>query len=209
MNDFMQAVEQVVRQQENFLMVGRRWDLDIDGHLDFKEGWEDRLQELVNQNGKLHPETGIDYFVFPRGFWGDIPPFAIGRTSWDNWLVFRARTFKAPLVDASSSVIAVHQNHDYSYSGGNKESILRGPEAQRNRNLLGGFDYSFNIFDATYVINHNKIIKPKDIWHIWRYFNRLPLLFPLPGRINPMLIKVGRFSHHLWLRLRSSQVGNC
>jgi len=27
----------------------------------------------------------IDYFVYPKGIMGDIPPFAVGRPGWDIW----------------------------------------------------------------------------------------------------------------------------
>ena len=209
MNDLMEAVKQVARQQKRFLMVGRRWDLDIENNLCFGKHWEEKLHAMVKQSGKLHSETGIDYFIFPKGLWDDIPPFAIGRFSWDNWLVYRARALKVALIDASSSVIAVHQNHDYHHSGVDKKSIFKGPEAILNRKLLGGDDYSFNVFDATHVLIKNNIKKPVDIWHIWRYLNKLPFLFPFPELVKPLLIKVSRFSHQQWLRFKASYAGNC
>ena len=64
-------------------------------------------------NGTLHDFSGIDYFVYPRGMFGEIPQFALGRWYWDNWLVYRARRLGGALIDASACVMAIHQNHDY------------------------------------------------------------------------------------------------
>ena len=86
MSDFSQAVRRV-QELGSYLMVGRRWDVDIREPIDFSHpDWESRLRSLVRERGTLHSVMGIDYFVFNSGLWGDtIPPFAIGRTAWDNW----------------------------------------------------------------------------------------------------------------------------
>src|SRR5262250_2654277 len=76
MSDFCQTVDRVVRWKTSFLLVGQRWDADIRESLDFLVGWESGLRVLLGSQGALHPSTGMDYFVFPRGMWGDIPPFA-------------------------------------------------------------------------------------------------------------------------------------
>src|SRR5437879_7577786 len=83
MSDLLPAVQLVIREKPRSLMVGRRWDLDLKETLDFKTDWEQWLRSLVDLRGKIHAHTGIDYFVFPKGLWGEIPPFAIGRSVWD------------------------------------------------------------------------------------------------------------------------------
>ena len=60
----------------------------------------------------LHPKTGIDYFVFPKLYLTKFD-FAIGRTSWDNWLVYNARLNKHPVINGTQSIDIIHQNHDY------------------------------------------------------------------------------------------------
>ena len=136
MSDFMPAIERIKRRKKRFLMVGQRWDLDMQESLVFDPDWEKRLRTKVRKYGQLHPITGMDYFVFPRGLWGEIPPFAIGRTAWDNWLVYRARNRKAAVVDATPVVTAVHQNHDWSHIAGGRLAAWTGVEAQRNRTLM-------------------------------------------------------------------------
>jgi len=64
---------------------------------------------------------GLDYFIFPCGLFRDIPPFAVGRPAWDNWLVYKARSLGLPVIDATKMVTAIHQNHAYSHHPMGKE----------------------------------------------------------------------------------------
>jgi len=157
MGDFMRAVECVARLRRRFLLVGRRWDLDVKECLTFESGWEERLRARAQQEGRLYPPKGIDYFVFPRGLWGAIPPFALGRTAWDNWLLFRARKMGACLIDATPVVMAIHQNHGYSAG---EKWVWKGPEAQRNRELTGGPQCWWTLQDAT----HRLTLKGIELW---------------------------------------------
>lgn len=117
LGDFLTAIQHI--QFRRFLMVGQRWDVDLNRALDFTWlDWETDLRRRVAEQAVLHPTTGIDYFVFMSGLWGDILPFAIGRTAWDNWLIYRARARGAAVIDATQVVTAIHQNHDYTHVPG-------------------------------------------------------------------------------------------
>ena len=136
MDDFAEAIEKVGKKFEQFLMIGRRWDFDISEGIKFDtEGWQQQLRQQVFRDGFYHEPTGIDYFAFRKGLWGDIPPFAIGRTAWDNWLVDTAVTSQYPVVDASQGVMIIHQNHDFSHISGGKEAASFKVEERRNREL--------------------------------------------------------------------------
>ncbi|MEM3485716.1 MAG: hypothetical protein QXI12_08850, partial [Candidatus Methanomethyliaceae archaeon] len=114
MSDLMAAVRRIPFRR--FLMAGRRWDVDLTQPWSFENpDWEIRLREYVYHYGRLHDPAGIDYFVFPRGLWKTIPPFAIGRTIWDNWLIYGARARGAAVVDATQATMVVHQNHNYTH----------------------------------------------------------------------------------------------
>jgi hypothetical protein len=114
MNTFLPAVKSVSSRMPKFLMIGQRWDVDIKELLNFtSDSWETDLQRLRARSGRLRPEGAIDYFVFPRGMYSEIPPLAIGRLRWDNWLVWRARSKFFPIVDATAAVTIIHQAHDY------------------------------------------------------------------------------------------------
>ncbi|MDW8087900.1 MAG: hypothetical protein RMJ45_07950 [Candidatus Calescibacterium sp.] len=143
MSDFIQAVSFVsklkrpeffIKFRRVFLIAGQRYDLDIDDAINFDDAdWEIKLKSAVKEKGKIHPPYGSDYFVFPRGMFRDIPDFAIGRPGWDNWLIYKARAEKIPVVDATDVIIAVHQNHDYSHAPGG--DIWKGKEFDYNLSL--------------------------------------------------------------------------
>jgi len=44
--------------------------------------------------------------VFSKDLTDGLLPFTIGRTVWDNWLIWHARDMKLPVVDASLAVMA-------------------------------------------------------------------------------------------------------
>jgi len=153
MSGFHQAVKHVMRHKRRFLMVGQRTDFNQTTAIDFTlPSWKADLCSRVNEIGSLHRPTGIDYFVYRRGMWGTIPPFAIGRFSWDNWLIYRALELKIPVVDATNRVLAIHQNHDYSHAKNGSKGARRGPEARENFRLAGGMEKSFTIWDSTHIL---------------------------------------------------------
>jgi hypothetical protein len=93
---------------------------------------ETRLRELVSRQNLGSSVGAMDYFVFPRGLYSSVPPFAIGRGVWDNWLLWKAVSAKVPLIDASEEVFIVHQNHPQSMV-----AVYGGDEGRRNRELAG------------------------------------------------------------------------
>ena len=150
-SDFVEAVHRVHQQLKSFLIVGQRWDLDVREPLHFTGDWEEDLRGRIGTEGQLHPPTGMDYFVFTRGIWGDIPPFAVGRTVWDNWLVYGARVRDVPVIDATQSITCIHQNHDYSHIP-NGTGAWEGPEARANLALARGWDHVFTVEDANWIL---------------------------------------------------------
>jgi hypothetical protein len=166
LSDFLPAISRVTKKP--FLIAGQRWDIDIQELLNFTSpDWETQLRTLVKNQGKLHPKTGIDYFVFPRGLYENMPPFAIGRGLWDNWLLYRARALKAPLIDASEVIMAVHQDHDYSHHPGGADGVWRGPEMKRNTELAGGIEHAFSLEYATRLLTLQGLkrpLKPRDMY---------------------------------------------
>ncbi len=143
MDNFTEAIGNVARRFSQFLMVGRRWDIDISQEIDFgAEDWQQRLMDRAGREGAYHAPTGIDYFAFKKGLWPEIPPLALGRNVWDNWLVREALLAGRPVIDASSKVTIIHQNHDFSHVPGGKKARSFDIEVRRNLELAGN-DTSF------------------------------------------------------------------
>jgi hypothetical protein len=157
LEDFATAVERLAGRGRPFVMAGRRWDLDVLEELDFSDGWDSRLRARARQSGTLHPPSGSDYFVFPRGLLSELPPFALGRAGWDNWFISHARALEVPLVDASRVATVIHQNHDYSHLAGGVETAWKGADAARNAELAGaGVDYV--LWDASHVLGRGLLV---------------------------------------------------
>jgi len=151
MSDVIKAIERVREKKKTFLMVGRRWNIDLGQPLDFSQpDWQERLRAFVLKRGKPTAPEWVDYFVFPRGFYRDLRPLALGRAGFDNWLLWKSRSLGGSVIDASEEVMAVHQKHDYSHHPQGKEGVWHGIEAKRNYELLDGWHHCFTLSDATY-----------------------------------------------------------
>ncbi len=159
MSDLLRAARSVSEQARDFLLVGRRWNLDVTGLLDFSGDWESRLRLDVAQRGQCFSPWGIDYFVFPRHLYTATPDFTIGRVAWDNWMIYHARTTFSLAVDASRDVLAVHQNHDYSHI---PEKTLRGTEAAKaNLAKAGGRRCIYNTLDTNRELVEGRLRLPR------------------------------------------------
>lgn len=151
MPDFVYATRQVASLAEEFLFLGRRYDLEVKEELDFSPGWDERLRAEVEMNGTLHGPVGSDYFLVPRDLLRDMPEFAIGRSGWDNWTIYHAVKSGWQVVDVTRSAMIVHQNHDYSHLPGNKPPYDL-PETKKNISIAGGMKSMYTILEANKIL---------------------------------------------------------
>jgi hypothetical protein len=160
MSDIVRAARTVSEQAKDFLFVGQRWNLDLPDPFDFSGDWESRLRLETARRGEFYSPWGIDYFVFPRHLYTQVPNFTIGRPAWDNWMVYRARKSFGMAIDATRDVLAVHQNHDYSHLPGNKPPY--GSEVARsNLAKAGGRKCVYNILDTNRELVNGRIRRPQ------------------------------------------------
>jgi hypothetical protein len=162
MSDFLEAARRSRLQRDKFVLLSRRWDMDITQPLEFTEGWQNRLSSRVHRQGQLHRPAGSDFFLFPKSCYHDVPDFTIGRAGWDNWMIYKARKENWPVIDCTPSVMIVHQNHDYSHLPGGKPHYEH-PDTNKNIQLAGGqANVRYTILDATYQLTAGgKLIRPK------------------------------------------------
>lgn len=163
-DEFRLAIEHVFAVHREFLMVGRRTDVDIFNPWPYERAtWQAELRDFAMRHGKMRPPNWIDYFAFSRGLYGaDLPPFAIGRTCWDDWLVWKVLASKKPVVDVSPVVLAVHQNHDYCHHPQGEAGIWKGVEAGRNAQLAGGWGHLRTIAHATEILD-SQGLRPNNL----------------------------------------------
>ncbi len=154
--DLPEAASHVAEQADRFLVVGQTMDVDEAG---------DRADALAH--GRRRGAAALDYFVFTAGLYSDVPPFAIGRACFDNWLVWRARQ-DAIVVDATADVFAAHQRHDYAHVDGGKQEAYYGEEASRNLELAGGKNRLYTLHDASHVLRGGRLRRNPGAPLRWR-----------------------------------------
>lgn len=141
LDDFAEAVCRLAATRlTEFVAYGRRKDVPIAENIDLDSPQALRnLMERVRFDGRIDSIVCKEYFVFPRGVYDQIPPFAVGRGNWDNWMIRSAKSRSIPVIDLSEVVTAIHQRHDYSHVGRNRwKCYVSGTEARENQRLAGG-----------------------------------------------------------------------
>ena len=166
LDDFLPGVRTVVERLDSFLIVGTRWDLSVQQPLSFEKGWMHDLSRRLELEGQLHPPMGSDYFIFPDHQFVRVPDFALGRAGWDNWMIFQARHDCIPVVDASSAITVVHQEHSYAHLPGGQPHY-RHPESIRNVELAGGWETMFRLRDADWMLVPSGL--ERKSWGKWEW----------------------------------------
>jgi hypothetical protein len=204
--DILSALEQVRLRWPQFLLIARRWNVDLHEEWDFAaDDWEDRLRKYARTEGVCEPVFGgMDVFVFPRGMWRNLPPYAVGRRRWDSALVCQARMLGVPVVDATDAVTIVHQNHGYAHHPEDKAGVFAGPEAVRNTELLGGDEFIFTALNATHVLTASGLRRRRDMNPILllRKLAVAPALYPPLRPLAPLV----RSLTPVWRRFRPQSV---
>jgi hypothetical protein len=166
----------VAEQAEKFLIIGQRWDLEVTERMDFSPGWEERLMTRVKSEGKLHVPRGSDYFIFSSQCFTQVPDFAVGRSMWDNWMIYQALKSRWATVDATGAATIIHQNHDYSHLPGGLPHY-RQPETQVNIRLAGGRRRAMYISDANSRLVDGKLVPiPLNWQRLMRSIEVFPVL---------------------------------
>ena len=177
MSDFMETLHRVCRiiSDERFLIVGRKVvGIDISQPIHFDAGdWEAQLKARVAAEGR-YGTTDSDYFVFRKGLWPKMPPFAIGRFYWSPWLVYNPMTRGIKVVDATSMITAVEPAHDYSHTpsadikpahsfkrgvqirSADTRNFLTSPEVVNNARLFRGCKY-WTTVNSSHVLTAERL----------------------------------------------------
>ena len=193
--DLLQTLERVRSNFERFLLIGQRWDTSITTELVINPGWHTEFIPRIMETAVLHTAVGSDYFVFPRDEYKDIPAFAVGRAGWDNWMIYKGRVEQIAVIDATSAITVIHQNHDFSHFPDGKIHRLQ-PESVENLDLAGGRHTVFTLYDANYKINNEKVPRIRlNRWKLMREISIFPsvtLHWPWLARITYVLFNPRR-----------------
>jgi len=102
--------------------------------------------------GRPGHHTAIDVFVFTRDMYAHVPPLALGRAWFDQWLIKDALLHGIPVVDVTKIARAIHQQHDYGHIAGGQRGAYAGEEARHNLELYGGVQHAFTLLQATHEL---------------------------------------------------------
>ncbi len=143
-----------------FLLSGQRWDHDIQVDLTAADGpaWE-YLFAQRSIRGQLRGPAAMDFFIFPRLHEFGMPPFAVGRVGWDSWLVWKCRRDRVPVIDATTDIAALHQNHSYSSLARGCQH-QKGPERTLNIRLAGGLANMLTLREASHELQAGRLAVP-------------------------------------------------
>jgi hypothetical protein len=179
-SDLSAAIRRVAQVEQPMLMSGRRWRLTITEPLDIGPGWERRWRSHVRQTARRGSLQCMDYFVFRRGLFGELPDFSLGRGRWDSYLPYHARELGARFIDATPVVMVAHQDHAFDHPGG-KSGLRHSVEGVRNGKRAAGRRCSLG--DADLKLTRTGVRRAIDIdrmrWRLWSSRDRTVLGWPM------------------------------
>lgn len=98
------AIEIVQKRWKRFLLISTPHLADLND-LQIQEGFEHEALKRI----KTPPATfGTDLFAFTKGVYKAIPPLAVGRFYWDNWLMCDPGLHRIPVIDATDFALTFH-----------------------------------------------------------------------------------------------------
>lgn len=175
LNDFIHAVSLI--SFKRFLMVGQRWDLDFCEPIDFDSNdWQKELMKRTRREAILHPPAGSDYFAYKRGTLREILPMSVGRPRWDNWMIYHARACGISVVDCTSFVTVIHQNHSAGYDDTSQGGVGDAP-TQRNYELVS-IEHRFTLIDANWLLTPGGLKRNRSRGYLIRTIETFPVLHP-------------------------------
>ncbi len=158
---FRKAFEAACLARTNFLGVGRRWDVDITEPLDFhRSGWDEDLRAVALGQGKQMDDYWIDFFLFGKGLYKDMPPLIVGHCYWDNWMIWKTLSLGVPVIDFSDGTVPVHQNHGYNPELGRIKGMPTDALSLHNLQLIGGTRHTRTIKAATHRLSTDGRVGP-------------------------------------------------
>jgi glycosyltransferase involved in cell wall biosynthesis len=190
--DLINTVKRCSEQFKEFLLVSKRWNIDFKEEISFSKGWEQPFLKKIKAEGKLFAPQAIDIFVFTKNIYDCIPAFAIGRSYWDNWLIYEARRKGVPVIDLTDSVTITHQNHDYAGFATLAE-IRRSVQGRRNFFYAGDHFLTIaTIRDSTHHYANDEFIET-DV-------KKVSVIIPHRGRIQPLKKCINSLTHQTYPR---------
>lgn len=137
----LEGVLKVIGQLKfNALVIGRRTNVYINNFYAKLNTRNTTLQDIARSSGWLFTTDAEDFFFIynPHKFpWHTIKEVVVGRPRYDNYLVGQALTNNVPVVDATHSLLALHQTGKDGIYAGSKNL-----DGAYNQRLIGKYKYN-------------------------------------------------------------------
>ncbi len=151
--------DRIVNTKACSMVIGIRTNVNIDSNAKTPFYKFTDIEKAATERGVVFQNDAQDYFMMacPRFPWKLIPDLVIGRPAYDNYLVAMATKYRVRLVDATPTILALHQTDLEGNYAGNR-NIDKG----FNKKKIGPFDYSKGIvecavFYTRYVLSDHHI----------------------------------------------------
>jgi len=183
--DLIRVVERLDPARRGGLVVSTPVDMPVEEDVDTtRPAWDGPLRARVQQQGKAPSRHGADVFLYPRGYFRNVPPFFIGGPHWDIWLIARG-CYDLMGVDATPYCLAIHQRHAGSTHIG--ESSLKTKEVRLNARHMRWSNRHCGRAALPYELNSDgRLLKRRYIrtWFATRGYLTLRRLSPLTERVR-------------------------
>ena len=123
------------------------------------------------KNGDMHGLSGLDYWVFPKNSFNEIPDFVIGKPGYDNWLLAESKRTSIPVIDASNTIRILHQNHYYPQKKSDSYKIEYDENLKKAGDLLGSLRNSDFVVDNSFLLKN-----PNIFYQFFDYLNGFRLV---------------------------------
>lgn len=140
---------QVIKSQfKEYCICSSKAHIPTDQNIDFNQDWE---QHLTSKELDYHAG---DFFLFNKGFFGQIPNFLVGRCRADRWL-FKYAISKEVLIDATYAIKLYHHKHHYNWDYNVEDNSYKYNAKLYDENEINivGVEKYVSILDANYTID--------------------------------------------------------
>ncbi len=151
-DDFYDRIAPLFELKTEFMLGASPFDIPCPFFINYSD--KDWYTKVISQHGGYwRGDVAIDLFLFTRNALRRIPPFAVGRSAYDNYLIGHGKEVTGTLINGTRGIGAIHQDHDYRPFK-NFYHVVSLPEAEKNKKIAGGY-CRCSLKMATHVLDQN------------------------------------------------------
>ena len=159
--DTVEALSKFTESEQipRLMVVGRRTNYEM------KESEElynvTDIQRAAKAKGKLFMPDAVEYFLIAHNDypWHKVPDIVIGRSAYDNYLVAFAIMQGITVVDATSTILALHQTGEDGNFAGHHQ-----PDSKHNRKVIGPFHFGKGTVSAAQMVTKRDNNEGIQLW---------------------------------------------